>query len=474
MQESLTTSVGVRPWGRRDVLVAAAATVAVASMSLTQTLAVPLMPHLVDRWGVDRASVSWVATATLIASAVVNPIVGRLGDLSAKRPLLLGSLSVTIVGSLIGMTAGSLSVVIVARLLQGCGAGIIPLGLAVVRQEVRPERVARATAFVMVGGAGIGAGLGPVLSGLALDVGGLRTGFALTLGAAALAGCLMAVALPVEPAPRGPLRRFDVAGSIGSAVVLVCLLVPVTKGSAWGWSSPGVVGLLATGVLGALAWVAWERRQPDPLVDFAVSRRPAVALAHLGGIVVGFSTFALYITVVTLVSMPATTPNGLGRSLFVAGLVQVPGALALSGAIVGLSSRAGSVWPLPRVLCGGAVVVGAGFALAAACHGSLGAVAATTVVVSLGMGALFVSTPLLVLRGVAPDETAATSAVNALARLSGSVSASAVVSAVLAASTVAVGAGRYPTESAFVRANALAAGVALVMVPIAVAVGRRR
>jgi hypothetical protein len=96
------------------------------------------------------------------------------------------------------------------------------------------------------------------------------------------------------------------------------------------------------------------------------------------------------------------------------------------------------------------------------------------VIVSTGMGALFVSTPLLVLRGVAADETAAANAVNALSRLTGSVSASAVVSAILAATTVVAGSGIYPADVAFVQANVLAAGLALIVAGVTVWVARRR
>jgi hypothetical protein len=264
-----------------------------------------------------------------------------------------------------------------------------------------------------------------------------------------------------------------VVGSAGSVIVLVCLMLPVTKGGAWGWTSPAVLGLVAVGLVVGGLWVVWERRQTAPLVDFAVSARPPVTMAHLGGIVVGFSTFTLYITVVTLVAMPASTGHGLGHSLFIGGLVQVPGAFALSASVLMLSSRLGAGWPLPRVLAGGAVVVTIGFSLAAAWHGSLWAVGTTSVVVSVGMGAMFVSTPLLVLRGVAPDETAAANAVNALSRLTGSVSASALVSAILAGTTVAVGAGIYPADVAFVHANVLAAGLALTVAGVTTWIARR-
>jgi hypothetical protein len=82
---------------------------------------------------------------------------------------------------------------------------------------------------------------------------------------------------------------------------------------------------------GAMAawWVRWERSRLEPLVDLAVSTSRPVLIAHLGGVMVGCATFAQFISSFTLVSLPVG--HGLGRSLAVAGLVQLPGAAVLFG-----------------------------------------------------------------------------------------------------------------------------------------------
>ena len=101
----------------------------------------------------------------------------------------------------------------------------------------------------------------------------------------------------------------------------------------------------------AVWWVRWERSRPDPIVDLALSSSGPVLLAHLGGVMVGFATFAQFIASFTLVSMPAATGHGLGRTVAVAGLVQLPGAALMGISVLvstRISARPGFVRPAAR------------------------------------------------------------------------------------------------------------------------------
>jgi hypothetical protein len=179
-----------------------------------------------------------------------------------------------------------------------------------------------------------------------------------------------------------------------------------------------------------------------------------VLLAHLGGVMVGAATFTQFITSFTLVTLPASTGHGLGRSLAVAGLVQVPGALVATAAVLTASrlSIGRGAAPLLRL---SAVLLLAGFGLAAVRHGSVVQVALSVAVVSAGLGVGQCAAPLLLLEHVGLEQTAATNAVSALARVVGSVVASALVTSVMAMGSVLVGGIERPAEWTFVASYAI-------------------
>jgi MFS family permease len=146
----------------------AALLLAVLSFSLLQTFVVPTLPALRSSLGVDTTTVSWVLSAFLVSSSVGTVILGRLGDLFGRKPLMLVSLGILALGSLLAALSSSIGVLIVARAIQGLGAGTFPLAFGLVREIFPRERVA-----VMIGTIsavfGIGFGLGLVLPGPLMD-----------------------------------------------------------------------------------------------------------------------------------------------------------------------------------------------------------------------------------------------------------------------------------------------------------------
>ncbi|WP_372500394.1 MFS transporter [Sphaerisporangium perillae] len=87
-------------------------------------------------------------TSTLLAAAVCNPVSGRLGDLYGKRRVLLGSLGLMVIGSAVCALSDGLVPVVAGRVLQGCGIGVIPLGISIMRDELPPERLGSAMALM--------------------------------------------------------------------------------------------------------------------------------------------------------------------------------------------------------------------------------------------------------------------------------------------------------------------------------------
>jgi MFS family permease len=436
-------------------------------VSLMQTLVVPLLPQFPRLLGSSTATVTWLVTATLVAGAVCNPIFGRLGDMFGKRRMLLVALGMVVIGSTLGAAAPDVTVLIVARALQGASLGVIPLGIAIMRDELPLERVGSGIAL-MSSSLGIGGAVGLPLTGVVAQQASWRWLFA---GAAVFGVLLIGlVAKLVRESPQRSGGHFDVVGGIGLTAALVCLLLAVSKGSEWGWGSPAVLGLLAATAAILVAWTQWELRSAQPLVDLRVTMRPAVLWTNVASVLVGFSMFAGFLVSTQILQAPVGTGYGFGLSLVTAGLVLLPIGAAMtifSPVSAQLSRRFGA----RTTLVLGASGLVAGNVGQALLPPSIGLVMLAVTVTATGSAFAYSAIPLLIMDAVPGSETAAANSLNALMRMLGTSSCSAVIGAVASGLTVSVGAVTLPSSSAYVvtfvaaALAAVAAGAIAVLTP---------
>lgn len=128
-------------------------------MAVMQVVVVPLLPDLPRLTGASAGAVSWMVTATLLTGAVLNPVLGRAGDMYGKKKVLLIALGMMTVGSLMCALTSDIRILIAARALQGAAAAVVPLSISLLRDELPPERTGSAVAL-MSSTVGIGAALG--------------------------------------------------------------------------------------------------------------------------------------------------------------------------------------------------------------------------------------------------------------------------------------------------------------------------
>lgn len=176
--------------------------------------------------GATPENTSWSVTATLLAGAVVTPISGRLGDMFGKRRMLLTSLSLMVLGSAVCALATTLVPLVVGRALQGAAMGAIPLGIAILRDELPSRRLPGAMATISAT-MGVGGAIGLPAAAFVAQATDWHMLFvaSLVLGLIGIAAILFVVP---ESSQRNP-GRFDVAGALLLSVALVLLLLPVTK-----------------------------------------------------------------------------------------------------------------------------------------------------------------------------------------------------------------------------------------------------
>jgi len=312
-----------QPSSRALVAVLASGGIVVASM---QTIVAPLLPHIPALTGVSRTAASWLLTITLLTGAVFTPLLGRLGDMYGKRRVLLGALGLLTVGSLLCAVSSDFAVLLIGRGFQGAALAVVPLGMSILRDELKPAKVPTAVGF-MSSTMGIGAAVAMPVSTVIVENFDWHTMFWVS----AVMG-LADMALVWRFVPASPTRsagRFDIVGALGLSTALVCLLLAVTQGGEWGWLSLKTVGLSAAALAVGVAWSLHQLRVPSPMVDLRVSASRPVLLTNIGAMVIGFAFYANTLSTAQLVQEPVETGYGLGLSLAVSGLCLMPMGVAM-------------------------------------------------------------------------------------------------------------------------------------------------
>ncbi|MEV0375559.1 MFS transporter [Streptomyces sp. NPDC050636] len=432
-------------------------------VAVMQTLLVPVIKDLPTLLNTAPSNATWVMTATLLAGAVSTPIMGRLGDLYGKRRMLLTSLAVMVVGSLICGFTSELLTMIVGRALQGFAMGAIPLGIGIMRDELPRERLGSAMAL-MSSSIGVGGGLALPVAALVAQHADWH---ALFFGAAGLGVLSMLLTVLVVPETSVRARgRFDVAGALGLSAGLVALLLPVTKGSDWGWSSPTTLGLFGAAALILVLWGLMELRIADPLVDLRTSARREVLLTNLASITVGVAFYAISLVLPQLLQLPTSTGYGLGQSMVVAGLCMAPlGVMMMLVAplYARIAARRG-----PKIsLLLGMLIIALGYGAGIGLMNAPWQTVIIAVVIGAGIGLAYSSLPALIIGAVDPSETGAANGLNTLMRSIGTSVSSAVIGMVLAHMSTRSGPVTVPTMDGFRVSFLIATAVVLLGAAVA-------
>ncbi|MCF1598632.1 MFS transporter [Streptomyces muensis] len=439
-------------------------------VSLMQTLVIPIVPELPRLLDASASDTAWAVTATLLAAAVATPVVGRLGDMVGKRRMLLTSIALLVAGSVVCALADSLVPMIVGRTLQGLAAAVVPLGISILRDELPADRLAGSTAL-MSASLGVGGALGLPAAAFIADNWDWHILFWTSAVLGVLSFLLVLVVVPVSKARSG--GRFDVLGSVGLSAGLVSLLLAVSKGADWGWTSGTTLGLGAAAVLILPAWGWWELTARQPLVDLRTTARPQVLFTNLASVALGFSMFAMSLVLPQLLQLPEQTGYGLGRSMLTVGLVLAPQGLVMMAmsAVSAAVTRARG----PKVtLMIGAVIVAAGYALNIVLMSEVWHLILVSCVIGAGVGFTYGALPALIMGAVDPSQTGAANSLNTLMRSLGTSFASAIAGVILAQMTTDFGGYALPSENGFKIVMAIGAGAALLAFALATLIPKQR
>lgn len=437
-------------------------------VALMQTLVIPLIPQLPALLDTSASNTAWVVTATLLAGAVAVPVMGRLGDMYGKRRLLLLGLALLVTGSIIGALSSSIVPLVVGRSLQGLAAGVIPLGISVMRDVLPVDKLAGSVAM-MSASLGVGGALGLPAAALIAEYANWHFLFWMS---AALG--VVVIGLVLATVPESEVRTggsFDFPGAASLSAALVTLLLAISKGSSWGWSSTLTLAMLAASVAAFIFWTWWELRTPLPLVDIRVTTGRQVLFTNLASISIGFALFAMSLVFPQVLQLPDTIGYGLGQSILAAGLVMAPSGVIMM-LVAPVSARITTSKGPKTTLMMGALVIAAGYLIGVVTLSAVWQLVVISMVIGAGIGLAYGAMPALIMGAVPPSETGAANSFNTLMRSLGTSFASAVAGVILAQMTISTGGTPVPSEGAFHVTMAVAAGAAVVAFVLAACIPR--
>jgi MFS family permease len=324
---------------------------------------IPSLPTIQSNFGVDTAQASLIISAYAASGVALSPVVGKLGDIYGKRKVLIAVMlgyaaSVSVTGF-----SPTFGFMVAARTVQGIGLTIMPLGMALMREEFPRELVPRAQGLLSaMFGIGFAVSL-PLGSLISQDYGWRWTYHSAIPFVVVLA--VLVVLWIRESSYRRPNTKVDYVGAALLGGGLAGVVTALSQGQVWGWTSATTIGFLAAGValfvpFGVYeAW--WKRRDHEPIIDGRMLKERNVMVTNLVLTVVGLGMYLALFALIYQFEYPSVS-GGFSGNILDAGLWIVPLAVSMTLVAVVVSVLVSRVGVKPLALAG-AVVTATGFYL---------------------------------------------------------------------------------------------------------------
>jgi EmrB/QacA subfamily drug resistance transporter len=335
---------------RSILLIFAGLMVTMLLASLDQTIFSTALPTIVGELdGVNH--MLWVTTAYILASTIMLPVYGKVGDLIGRKSLFIGAIVLFIAGSVVGGLAQDMTWLITGRAVQGLGGGGLMILAQAIIADVVPARRRGRYMGIMGGVFALSSVAGPLLGGFFTEGIGWRWAFWMNvpLGVLAIASAALFLHLPHPDRAR---PRLDVTGMALLALTSTGLVLTTTwGGTTYAWDSPLIIAMTLATLVAAVALVLVERRAEEPVMPPHLFRDRNFKLTTLAGLIIGISMFG------ALAYLPTYLQMVTGADATKAGFLMIPmmAGLLVTSIIAGqLVSKTGRYTYLPII--GSAIV----------------------------------------------------------------------------------------------------------------------
>jgi len=382
---------------------------------LDSTILNVALPTLQKDLHASVAGLQWVSDAYLLVVASLLMLTGSAADRLGRKRLFLAGLAGFSLGSLLCSLAPDTGSLVALRMLQGLGGSMLtPVSLSIVRNTFHDPKERAQALGIWSGIFGVAAACGPVAGGLLVSSVGWRSIFWVNvpIGAAMIAATLRYV--PESRAPRP--RRVDVPGQLLMIAFLGSLTYAVIQGPVSGWTAAPILALFAVAAVSLAAFVAVERRRPEPLLELRFFRSHPFAGATVIAVLV-FIVLGGFLFVITLYLQQAR-----GDSPLRAGLSLLPAMIVMAAAAPVAGQVTGRHGPrIPLVASGLLIAAGMALLLGLGPGTSFTRVTVALAVTCAGLGLVNPPITNIGVSGMPPAQAGVASAVISASRQFGSV-----------------------------------------------------
>ena len=408
MPERLRLNEGNRKWWTL-----AAMCFALFMIMLDNTVVNVALPSIQRDLHASISSLEWTVNAYTLTFAVLLVTGGRLGDIFGRRRMFLFGVVVFAVSSAAIGLAPTEGWLVAGRALQGIGGAFMMPGTLSIISNTFPAQERGRAIGTWAGVSALALALGPAVGGALTEYVSWRAIFFLNLPVAVGA---VVVTLFAARESRDPTvdRRVDYPGITAISVGLTALVLALVEGNRWHWGSPAIVGLLATAVVGLVAFVLVEHRGRAPMVQFEYFRSRSFLGANAVAFIVSFAMLAMFFF------MALYMQNILHYSPLEAGIRFLPATVVIIVASPIAGRLADRIGPRPLMTAGLALVAFALFLQSrVSVHSGYAELLPAFSIMGLGMGFTMSPMSTAAMNSVTPDKAGAASGILSMFRMVG-------------------------------------------------------
>jgi DHA2 family multidrug resistance protein len=352
-QEALNESVPLSAQPRRGAehkyLIALAVVLAALMQVIDSSIVNVALPDMMGNLGANLDEIAWVSTGYILASVIVIPLTGFLGDLFGRKRYFVGSILLFTASSFFCGAAHSLGTLVFWRIVQGIGGGaLMTVSQAVLLESFPPEEAGMAMALFGLG-VMVGPTIGPTLGGYLVDRSGWPWIFYINLPVGIIASIMIAAYVHDPEHQRRP-HAIDYIGVALLTMSVGSMQFVLEHGQREDWfDSRMILWLTVVGVGGWFALMWRELTTDHPAIDFRVLKHRQMWVGTLLGVVMGVGLYAMSFT------LPVFLQSNLRMTAQQSGIVLLPGAIttAISMAVVG---RLTNKFDPRLIIAGGALI----------------------------------------------------------------------------------------------------------------------